>query len=208
MMASHPEIEVILSDLDMPDMDGFELLAQTVRHCPTARTVVMSAHGELANIRRAMNVGAFDFLMKPLDFPDLQHTLAKTADFVRELRRSLEGQKENQVLKMFVADSVMDYMHLGADGQTHARNQFVHRTVMFQDICSFTRLTERTPPATVLRLLNRYFDVIVGCILEHRGQVDKFIGDAVMATFDGPGRVERCAQAALHARRAIREQRV
>jgi class 3 adenylate cyclase len=206
-LEKRPDIEVILSDLNMPEMDGLTLLGETKRRYPLLRTVVISAYGDLATIRRAMNSGAFDFVTKPVDFGDLEKTIDKTALLVRELRESADTQRENSVLKMFVDDSVTSYMKLDASGAASARNEHVDLAVAFLDICSFTTLSERNPPETVIRLLNRYFDTIVSCVVAYDGHVDKFIGDAVMATFAGPDRAEHAVHAALDAGRYIRAMR-
>lgn len=206
-ISDHPEVEVVLSDLDMPGMDGFELLVETRKHFPTVRTVVVSAYGDLENIRRAMNSGAFDFVTKPVDFADLERTINKTALHVRELRESADTHRQNHVLRMFVDDAVMNFVQVGDDGEAYARNVAVERTVVFIDLCSFTSLMERNAPETVLKLLNRYFDTIVTCIVAHGGQVDKFIGDAVMSTFAGPDQAEHGVHAALDAGRYLREMR-
>ena len=70
-----PNIAVLISDLSMPDMDDLALLTHLKERYPLVRSIVMTAHSELPNIRAAMNKGTFDFLSKPLDMEDLKTTL-------------------------------------------------------------------------------------------------------------------------------------
>ena len=88
------EIDIILTDLSMPVMDGLTLLDKLSSIDPTLKAIVMSAHDDMHNIRTAMNLGAFDFLTKPFDFRDLELTLQKTLTFVRETRQQKQQLKQ------------------------------------------------------------------------------------------------------------------
>jgi diguanylate cyclase (GGDEF)-like protein len=78
--------DLVLTDINMPEMDGLTLLENLPAIDPTLKAVVVSAYGDLPNIRIAMNRGAFDFLTKPIDFDDLKITINKTLDVVRITR--------------------------------------------------------------------------------------------------------------------------
>jgi sigma-B regulation protein RsbU (phosphoserine phosphatase) len=83
-----PAIELVLSDINMPVMDGLTLLANLRRLRPLLGTVIVSAYGDIPNIRAAMNLGALDFLTKPIDFHDFEVTVAKTLQQVEALRQA------------------------------------------------------------------------------------------------------------------------
>lgn len=86
-----PEIGIILSDINMPEMDGLTLLLKLKElKNPSLKTVVVSAYGDMDNIRTAMNRGAFDFLTKPINFEDLEITISKTMEEIVQIRTSLE----------------------------------------------------------------------------------------------------------------------
>jgi len=85
---ANPDIEMLLCDTNMPRMDGLTLLGRLQERGAPPATVIVSAYGDMANIRTAMNRGAFDFLMKPIDFIDLEATLDKTIRHVEVLREA------------------------------------------------------------------------------------------------------------------------
>jgi len=94
-LAEDPAIEVVMSDINMPEMDGLTLLGQ-IRELnnPVLKAVIVSAYGDMENIRTAMNRGAFDFLTKPIDFQDLIITIEKTLEQLSTLKRALGARDE------------------------------------------------------------------------------------------------------------------
>ena len=89
-LAQHRDIHLVFSDINMPVMDGLTMLHQLAEADLDVQAVIVSAYGDMGNIRTAMNRGAFDFLTKPIDFADLEITLEKGITHVRELQASLE----------------------------------------------------------------------------------------------------------------------
>jgi two-component system NtrC family sensor kinase len=92
----NPDLDMVLTDLNMPVMDGLTLLAKLNQIDPLIKTVVVSAYSDMANIRKAMNCGAFDFLTKPIDFQDLEITINKTLQCVRDLKENLRLRQEKE----------------------------------------------------------------------------------------------------------------
>jgi len=88
-----PRIEIIFTDINMPRMDGLTLLGRLGELDLLHKAVVISAYGDMENIRTAMNRGAFDFLTKPIDFQDLEKTLEKTIREVQDLRKGQDAQR-------------------------------------------------------------------------------------------------------------------
>ncbi|MCY3784793.1 MAG: SpoIIE family protein phosphatase [Chloroflexi bacterium] len=86
------EIDMVLSDINMPQMDGLTLLDQIPKVNPNIRSVIISAYGDMKNIRTAMNRGAFDFVTKPVDFNDLQVTIDRTLQHMNEWRAALAAR--------------------------------------------------------------------------------------------------------------------
>ena len=91
---AHPEIELVLTDLNMPEMDGLTLLTKLGELDRTLKAVVISAYGDMENIRTAMNRGAFDFVTKPVDFADLETTIHKTLREMTALKQAADARQQ------------------------------------------------------------------------------------------------------------------
>jgi class 3 adenylate cyclase len=196
-IAAHPDIDIVLSDINMPDMDGLTLLTKISETHPLLKTVMVSAYGDMDNIRIAMNRGAFDFVTKPVNFDDLETTMQKTIQHVKQLKETLKALRENNILKMYVDETVLNFMDSREFEHTLMSNENVEATVVFIDICAFTTISENEPPNMVVQLLNSYFDVMVKEIIAQGGHIDKFIGDAIMAVFRGDFHLDRAIEACL-----------
>ena len=199
----HPDIDIVLSDINMPEMDGLTLLSRLAESSPLIKSVIVSAYGDMENIRTAMNRGAFDFITKPINFEDLALTMEKTIRHVTHIRETLKAIKENNILKMYVDETVLNFMGSREFESSLMQNETVEATVVFIDICSFTAISENESPDTVVKLLNKYFDVMVKEIIAQGGHVDKFIGDAIMAVFRGNYNLDRAIDASLAVRTEI-----
>jgi adenylate cyclase len=198
-----PDVEIVLSDINMPEMDGLTLLSRLGESSPLIKSVIVSAYGDMDNIRTAMNRGAFDFITKPINFEDLALTIEKTLKHVVQIKETLKAVKENNILKMYVDENVLNFMS-GHEFETSLMaNETVNATVAFIDICSFTSISESESPDTVVKLLNNYFDVIVKEVIAQNGHIDKFIGDAVMAVFTGNYHLDRALDACIAIRNKI-----
>ena len=88
------EIDMVVSDINMPQMDGLTLLEQIPKVDPNIRSIIISAYGDMKNIRTAMNRGAFDFVTKPLDFNDLRITIDRTLVHLTEWREALASRDQ------------------------------------------------------------------------------------------------------------------
>ena len=202
-MQIHPDVAIVLSDINMPQMDGLTLLTKLGEASPLIKTVMVSAYGDMDNIRTAMNRGAFDFVTKPVNFDDLELTMQKTIQHVNQMKETLRAIKENNILKMYVDENVLSFMGSREFESSLMQNDTVEATVAFIDICSFTSISETEAPDTVIKMLNQYFDVMVKEIIAQNGIVDKFIGDCIMAVFKGPYHLDRAIDAALAIRTKI-----
>lgn len=201
----HTDVDIVLSDINMPEMDGLTLLTKLNEQHAILKSVIISAYGDMENIRTAMNRGAFDFITKPVDFQDLELTLEKTITQVIQMRNTLKAVKENNILKMYVDETVLNFMDTQEFESSIMNNETIEAAVVFIDICSFTAISENETPDTVVKLLNSYFDIMVKEIIAHEGFIDKFIGDAIMAVFKGDFHMDRAIDACLAVRNKILE---
>ncbi len=204
-LEKHQDIDIVLSDINMPEMDGLTLLTKLNEKHSLLKSVIVSAYGDMDNIRTAMNRGAFDFVTKPVNFEDLELTIEKTVRYVNQLRETMRAIKENNILKMYVDETVLNFMGSREFESSLMENETIVATIAFIDICSFTNISENETPDRVVMLLNKYFDVMVKEIIEQGGFIDKFIGDAIMAVFKGEYHLDRAIDACLAVREKIDE---
>ncbi len=202
-LLADPEVDIVLSDINMPEMDGLTLLNKLNELSPLIQSVIVSAYGDMENIRTAMNRGAFDFVTKPINFEDLTLTMEKTLKHARQLKQTLKAIKENNILRMYVDQNVLNFMGSREYESTIMDNETIEGTVVFIDICGFTSISESAPADTVVKLINSYFDEMVKEIMALEGYIDKFIGDAIMAVFTGEYHLDRAIDAALAVRNKI-----
>ena len=199
----HSDVDIVLCDINMPEMDGLTLLSRLSEKHVLLKAIMVSAYGDMDNIRTAMNRGAFDFVTKPVDFKDLELTMDKTIKHVNQVKETIQAIKENNILKMYVDESVLNFMNSREFESSLMANETVDATVVFIDVCSFTTLSENEVPDKVVKLLNSYFDVMVKEIIAQNGHIDKFMGDAIMAVFRGEYHLDRAVDACLTVRKKI-----
>ena len=202
-LQDNSDVEVVLSDINMPEMDGLTLISKLNEFSPLIKAVVVSAYGDMDNIRTAMNRGAYDFLTKPVNFDDLELTIERTIKHVAQLRTTLKAIKENNILRMYVDETVLNFMGRQEFESSLLQSETIDATVAFIDICNFTSISENESPDTVVGLLNNYFEVMVKEIIAQNGYVDKFMGDAIMADFKGNYHLDRAMDDRLAFRKQI-----
>jgi adenylate cyclase len=199
----HPDVDMLLCDINMPEMDGLTLLSRLNISNPLIKSVIVSAYGDMDNIRIAMNRGAFDFITKPINFEDLTATMEKTLIQVAQIRETLRAIQENNILRMYVDETVLKFMGGKEFEASLIANETIDASVVFIDICRFTAISEKEQPDLVVSLVNKYFDVMVKEIIAQGGYVDKFIGDAIMAVFRGDYHLDRAIDACLAVKKQI-----
>lgn len=96
---NHSVIDIVLSDINMPKMDGLTLLQKIGEEGFDLRTIVVSAYSDIDNIRTAMNNGAFDFITKPINFQDMEHTIHRSYKSLNEMREAIRSRDDLLVLK-------------------------------------------------------------------------------------------------------------
>jgi class 3 adenylate cyclase len=186
----NPHVDMVVSDINMPRMDGLSLLAKLQEADDKKSTVIVSAYGDMSNIRTAMNRGAFDFLTKPIDFGDLEMTIDKTirhVEMMREARRrQAEAERAHASLSRYFSPQIASRLAAVGDSdgmEVHWREV----AVIFTDITGFTSLVETAAPDVLGALLNEYVGGMTDVVFAHEGTVAKIIGDAIQVLFNAPG---------------------
>lgn len=200
VLAENGGIDMVVTDINMPRMDGLTLLEKLQEGEEGLSTIVVSAYGDMANIRIAMNRGAFDFLTKPIDFTDLETTIAKTfrhVEMLRETRRrQAAAERAHATLARYFSPNLAQRIANSADG-IDLGGQRRDVASMFTDIASFTTLVETLEPDVLGPLLNDYLVGMTDVVFAHEGTVTKIVGDALHVLFGAPG------EQSDHAARAV-----
>jgi adenylate cyclase len=196
----HPHVDMVVSDINMPRMDGLSLLAKLQEAEDKKSTIIVSAYGDMSNIRTAMNRGAFDFLTKPIDFGDLEMTIDKTIRHVETMRearrRQAEAERAHASLSRYFSPQIASRLAAVGDSdgmEVHWREI----ATIFTDITSFTSLVETVAPEVLGALLNEYVGGMTDVVFAHEGTVAKIIGDAIQVLFNAPGEQPDYARRAI-----------
>lgn len=189
VLESQPDVDIVVTDINMPRMDGLTLLVRLHEVAPVLKAVIVSAYGDMDNIRTAMNRGAYDFVTKPVNFNDLEITIDKTLADVAALKDSFKqrsrAERDRACLARFFSPNLIEQMandpsplRLGAE-----RKQL---SFVVTDLAGFTPLVEQLEPPVLVELINEYFGGIIDIAFELNGTVDKVIGDGVFIFFGAP----------------------
>jgi adenylate cyclase len=189
-LSANNDIDLVVTDINMPRMDGLSLLQKLQESEERKSAIVVSAYGDMANIRTAMNRGAFDFVTKPIDFVDLETTIAKTIRYVEFLRnareRQAEAERAHASLSRYFSPNLAQ--RLASDSAAvELAGQRREIATLFTDIASFTALVETLEPSVLGMLLNEYLTGMTDIVFAHDGTVAKIVGDALHVLFGAPG---------------------
>ena len=200
VLGNRGAVDMVVSDINMPRMDGLTLLQKIQEADDPLSIVIVSAYGDLANIRTAMNRGAFDFLTKPIDFTDLETTIGKTLRHIERLRearrRQIVAERAHALLSRYFSPNLAERLASDPDA-VDLGGQRREITSLFTDIAGFTSLVETLEPDIIAPLLNGYLGSMTDIVFAHGGTVVKIIGDAMHVLFGAP------AEQQDHASRAV-----
>ncbi len=191
MLRSEP-FDLLLLDIEMPELDGFTVLEQ-LKADPALRDVpviVTSSLEGMENIVRCIELGAEDYLHKPVNAVLLKARIGASL----EKKRLRDEQRE--LVRRFATPEVEQ--HLQQSGFALGGKR-LHVSVMFCDIRSFTALCESQSPEETIELLNTYYMLMFDAIGGQGGVVTLMIGDGLMAVFGAPTPLDDCAQSAVAA---------
>ena len=163
-------------------------------------TVIVSAYGDMSNIRTAMNCGAFDFLTKPIDFADVELTIEQDDPPHRRVpggsRPLARGGKSQAALARYFSPNLAAEL-ASASASLDLTSSRREVTALFTDVASFTALVETLEPDLLADLLNRYFGRMTDIVFAHEGTVAKLMGDALHVLFGAPALQEDHAERAV-----------
>jgi adenylate cyclase len=217
-VAKDPSFDVVITDLNMPEIHGLDLIDKVETMNRPLKVIVLTAYGDIRNIRAAMMRGAFDFLMKPLDVEDLRVTLNKAVTITRRLREGLAAASRARFLSdrnRFIEDVFGRYVskdvmtHLLASPSGRGASERRDLTLMMVDIRGFTHMVEDLDPEDSVAILNNYLETATQIILSHNGTIIEIMGDGLLVFFgapvDDPEAAEHAACAALELMQAMED---
>jgi class 3 adenylate cyclase len=178
-MLRSERFELLLLDLEMPEVDGFAVLEQLaadaeLRDLPV---IVTSSLEGVAHVARCIELGADDYLHKPVNPVLLKARVGSSLE-----KKRLRDQQKEQVKRFATSAVAQDLAQSGFS----LGGKRVQATVMFSDIRGFTSLVESQPPEETIELLNTYYTLMFDAISGQGGVVNQMIGDGLMAVFGAP----------------------
>jgi adenylate cyclase len=222
-----PPIELVLLDVMMPGLDGYEVLRRlkgdaALRELPV---LMISALDEVGSVVRCIELGAEDYLPKPFDPVLLRARIGACLEKKhlrdQEARQARELAEWNRTLEQRVAEQVGQVERLGrlkrffspqlaelivAGGATDPlQSHRVEVTVVFLDLRGFTAFAETADPEEVMGVLREYHAEMGRLILEHEGTLERFTGDGMMIFFNDPVPVANAPELAVRMALAMRE---
>jgi class 3 adenylate cyclase/tRNA A-37 threonylcarbamoyl transferase component Bud32 len=199
--------DAVVCDVNMPDLDGFEVLRR-VRADPATVAlpfILLTSADERENVRKAMQMGADDFISKPFkrqELIDAVNQVFEKRARLTEIFSSHVLSQTGELRDRYKARTERD--ELQQPDESAFRNQtgrLIMQTVLFTDIRAFTSISERLPATAVAEFLTAYLGEACRPVLEQGGRVMKFMGDGMMAVFgyDAPQDISAHAAAGLRA---------
>jgi len=190
----------------MPGISGLEVLSQIRQEQDMTRlpVIMATARGGSEDIVKALELGANDYVTKPIDLPVVLARLAthlevkSSAEKIRALVQDLERGKQfiRSVFGRYLSDEIVDNLLDAPQGLDFGGGRRTV-TVLMSDIRGFSSLSEKLPPEEVVRLLNNYLGSMTPIIQRHGGTIDEFIGDAILVIFGAPNALENHAECAV-----------
>lgn len=195
-MLGSQAFDLILLDIEMPEMDGYQVLEHLSAdvHRRDLPVIMISAVEELNSVVRCIEMGAEDYLTKPFN-PVL---LKARVDASLEKKRLRDEQRA--LFRKFASDEVADEL---LNSGFSLGGRLVEATALFCDIRSFTTIAESQSPQATIELLNAYYGLMIGAVTNQGGIVNQMEGDGLMSIFGAPLPLEDHQQRAVLAAREM-----
>lgn len=198
--------DLVLLDIMMPGISGIEVLSRLreTRSVSELPIIMATAKGDQADIVDALKRGANDYVTKPLEFPvvlarvQTQLSLKFANDQVRKLAEDVERRNDfiRSVFGRYLTDEVAETL-LDSPDALNLGGERREMTIMLADIRGFSSFSAHHDPQQVMQIVNNFLSKMTEVIIDHGGTIDEFIGDAILALFGAPRRLED------HATRAV-----
>jgi adenylate cyclase len=193
--------DLVLLDILLPKVDGMDVLRAIREQDAVAGVIVITALSSEQLAVQAMVAGADDYLNKPVALKTLRLHIRQVLGRVELRRQNAHLQQQlvmaNEKLRRYMAPPLLETLLADPNQPTLGGNRQTV-TILFLDFCDFTAATRDFPPDEVVRMMNDYFALLTGAVLDNGGYLDKIMGDGLMALYNMP------APQADHAPQAVR----
>ena len=220
LLRRHP-VQLIVTDQRMPEMTGVQFLEAVQPDFPHPVRMILTGYTDIEQIINAINTGrVYQYITKPWVEEDLRITLDSALRYycIQEENRRLLGQLQDQneryrrtidLFRRYVPESVVkETLEHRSEGD-FITGEYRIVTVLFSDIRGFTQLASGLEPEAVVKFLNDYFTLMTECVKRHKGSVNKFLGDGILALFGAPisciENEENAVRCALAMRKALQD---
>jgi adenylate cyclase len=202
-LKKNPDIRVMITDINMPQMDGLTLLAMLKQMNAKVSTIVISAYGDMENIRKAMNCGASDFLTKPINFKDLESSLER-------MIQNISAETElNDALDAYREDTLPSgrYKTIEEPVSTTIKHKtfLSEATLVIFDLISVTTLNENLAPQAVAEVIEQVAKHINEKCVEQDAEISAFLGGTFLAVFRQTNHLEIALNTCLQLRESLEQ---
>ncbi len=204
-----PQIDLIISDINMPGRSGYELCKIVRQDTSNGRIPIILITGSDPNAEKAtgLDAGADDFIGKPFSSKDL---IAKVRSLLDIRAVELKTKKELDVTKKFISPNIASLLALEKYNELLKPHR-AEVTVLFTDLRRFTSFSENAEPEEVLEVLGQYYTAVGNAAIKYLGTLGHLAGDGIMVFFNDPepvaNHMEVAVRMALEARGVLQEQR-
>lgn len=202
-LKKNPDVRIMITDINMPQMDGLTLLAMLKQMNAKVSTIVISAYGDMDNIRKAMNCGASDFLTKPINFKDLENSLERMVQNISvesELNDALDAYREDTQpsARLKTTEETIS--------TTIQHKTFLSEaTLVIFDLNSVTTLNENLVPQTVAEVTEQVLRHIGEKCVSHGAEISAYLGGTLLAVFRQTGHLDIALDTCLQLRQSLEQ---
>lgn len=171
--------DIITSDYDMPILNGWQFCSEVRDHekYKDIPIIMISTRSTELDLKKGELLGVSSYLTKPFSKDQLSIAIESAI-------LSAKQKKEKETIAKFITSDALKKIGVVAGGNDDENGEDKFITILFSDICEFSKKCEKYSARKIVLLLNSYFDLMVETLYEHNAIVDKFIGDAIVARFD------------------------
>jgi adenylate cyclase len=134
------------------------------------------------------------------------HTNDEIQNLANHFNTMVNWLKEKDKLQKFVSNSTVDMIKNSSHEPAALGGEYRNMTFLFCDIRDFTSLNEKKTPQEVIEIVNFYFSLQAKIIKKNKGEIDKFIGDEIMASFSGEDGSKRALESAIEIQNTIQKE--